>query len=341
MLNHDFGRQLQSFFETYLREQRALSPNTVKSYRDTFKLLVAYLALVRRGGERLRVEDLDAKTVLAFLRHLEDSRQGRGNSAPTRNQRLAAIQCFFRYVALYAPPRLERHARRVLAIPKKRVNPQPAESLDRKELEALLAQPSTATPDGVRDLAILAFLYNTGARAQEAADARLGWFDFPNRTVMITGKGGRRRTTPLWPSTVRLLMDYKTRYRRQPREGGDRFFVNQRGGAFTRFGIWAIAKRHIRSAAKSCPSLAGRRISTHSLRHTTAVHLLEAGVEVNVIKSWLGHASISATSRYLDTNLSHKRRVLEQFGPPGYVASSTEAAPHSSARELLGWLEDL
>ncbi len=338
-MNDDLGRHLHGFFETYLRKQRTLSPHTIKSYRDTFKFFITYLAF-RRRGSGLSVRDLDPKTVLAFLQHLENPNQGRGNSASTRNQRLAAIQCFFRYVALLAP-RLERQAGRIRAIPMKRVHPQPAESLNREELNALLSQPSTATPDGVRDLAILTFMYNTGARAQEVADARLSWFDFPGRTVTILGKGGRRRTTPLWPATVRMLMHYQTHYRRQPRQGGDRFFVNQRGGAFTRFGIWAIAKRHMQGAAKTCPSLARRGLSTHSLRHTTAVHLLEAGVEPNVIKAWLGHASISSTSRYLDTNLSHKRHVLEQFGPPSYVVSSNEAAAQGSTRQLLGWLEDL
>lgn len=338
-MNDDLSGHLQRFFQTYLREQRSLSPNTVKSYRDTFKLLIAYLSVRRRGS--MSVRDMEPKTVLAFLQHLEDPKRGRGNSAQTRNQRLAAIQCFVRYLALHVP-RLERHAKRLLAIPMKRVQSQPAESLDRKELDALLSQPSTTTSDGIRDLAILAFLYNTGARAQEAADARLAWFDFPGRTVTILGKGGRRRTTPLWPATVQMLTRYMSHHRRQPRSGvGDRFFVNQRGGAFTRFGIWAIARKYIQSAAKICPSLVGRRLSTHSLRHTTAVHLLEAGVEVNVIKAWLGHASISATSRYLDTNLSHKRRVLEKFGPPGYVASSIEPASHASTQELLVWLEDL
>lgn len=339
-MSNDLSGHLQRFFQTYLREQRSLSPNTVKSYRDTFKFLIAYLASHQHQSS-VSVQDLDPKTVLAFLQHLEDPKRGRGNSAQTRNQRLAAIQCFVRYIALHAP-RFERHAKRILAIPMKRVQPQPAESLDRQELDAVLSQPSTTAPDGIRDLAILAFLYNTGARAQEAADARLAWFDFPARTVTILGKGGRRRTTPLWASTVQMLTRYMSHHRRQPCQGaGDRLFVNQRGGAFTRFGIWAIARRHIESAAKTCPSLVGRRLSTHSLRHTTAVHLLEAGVEVNVIKAWLGHASIRATNRYLDTNLSHKRRVLEKFGPPGYVVSSIEPASHASTQQLLGWLEDL
>ena len=340
-MNDELGRHLERFFQTYLREQRALSPNTVKSYRDTFKLLVRYLDGRRRGTHGLSIRELEPKTILAFLRHLEDPERGRDNSAATRNQRLAAIRCFARYVGMHVPS-LERLAKRLLAIPKKRVQTRPAESLDREELDTLLSQPSAATPDGIRDLAILAFMYNTGARAQEAADTRLSWFDFPGRTATIEGKGGRRRTTPLWPSTVRLLTYYARQHRRRPHpDAADRFFVNQRGGAFTRFGIRDIAKRHLRRAAKACPSLAGRRLSTHSLRHTTAVHLLESGVEANVIKAWLGHASISATSRYLDTTLEHKRHVLEKFGPPGNVASSIEPVSHASSKEILGWLDDL
>lgn len=340
-MNDELGRHLEMFFQTHLREQRALSPNTVKSYRDTFKLLVRHLDGRRRGTARLSIRELEPKTVLAFLRHLEDPERGRDNSAATRNQRLAAIRCFARYLGMHAPG-LERLTKRLLAIPKKRVQPRPPESLDREELETLLSQPVTATPDGIRDLAILAFMYNTGARAQEAADARLSWFDFPGRTVTIEGKGGRRRTTPLWPSTVRLFTHYARQHRRRPHpDAADRFFVNQRGGPFTRFGIRDIAKRHLRRAAKACPSLAGRNLSTHSLRHTTAVHLLESGVEANVIKAWLGHASISATSRYLDTTLEHKRRVLERFGPPGNVASSIEPVSHASSKEILGWLDDL
>lgn len=331
-------QRLRDFFCVYLRDQRSVSPNTIKSYRDTFKLLLAYLGSGRRDPRPLAVEDLDAKTVLAFLRHLEASR---GNCAQSRNLRLAAIQCFFKHVALHSPG-LERQAKRISAIPAKRVPPKAMESLDRKELEALLAQPQTSCADGVRDLAILTFLYNTGARAQEAADARDGWFDFANRTVAIVGKGQRQRTTPLWPSTVRLLQFYRREHRRKAEPGAaDRFFINQRGGAFTRFGMRAVVKKYLRLAARACPSIARKRLSTHSLRHTTAVHLLESRVDPNVIKSWLGHASVSSTSRYLDTDLNHKRRILEQFGPPRYVESSLQPQSPGSTKEILDWLQEL
>ena len=191
-------------------------------------------------------------------------------------------------------------------------------------------------------MAILTFLYNTGARAQEVADARGAWFDFPNRTVAILGKGNKQRFTPLWPATVRLLELYRKSHRRKPHAtAADRFFINQRAGAFTRFGVRALVKKYIALAARTCLSLASKRLSTHSLRHTTACHLLESGVEPNVIKSWLGHASIQSTSRYLDTDLNYKRRILERFGPPDYVASSTQSKTGGSAGQILDWLNDL
>lgn len=332
---------LKDFFQTYLREQRAVSPNTIKSYRDTFKLLVRCLISKRRSARVLNVEDLDVRTILAFLQSLEDSANGRGNCARTRNQRLAAIQSFFKYLALFHP-NLERQAQRILAIPMKNAHPKIVEFLNTKELETLLAQPSMATADGVRDLAILTFLYNTGARAQEVADAQISWFDFSERTVSITGKGNKTRLTPLWPPTVRLLKLYLGDCRRKPRPlASDRFFINQRGGVFTRFGIWSIVKKHLKLAAKKCPSLAAKRLSTHSLRHTTAVHLLESRVEPNVIKAWLGHASVKSTNPYLDTDLTHKRRILEQFAPPNYVESILEPKAQMGPDKILDFLKDL
>jgi len=340
-VNTALDHHLREFFQTYLRQHRNLSPNTIKSYRDTFKLLVAYLRLRHPGRRSWAVRDLDAMTLLKFLEHLEDPGQGRGNSAQTRNQRLAAVQSFFRYVALFQPS-LQAHAKRVLAVPTKRTPKKAVESLNRQELEAVLAQPDPTTSDGTRDLAVLTFLYNTGARAQEVADARISWFDFQNLSVTITGKGRKQRLTPLWPATARLLRLYKDHHRRKPQAiASDRFFVNQRGGPFTRFGIRTIVKRYLRRAAGRCPSLATKRLSTHSLRHTTAVHLLEAGVDPNVIKAWLGHASLNTTSRYLDTDLNHKRRILERFGPPHYVASASEPKSGGSADQILDWLNEL
>lgn len=332
---------LKDFFQTYLRDQCALSPHTVKSYRDGFKILLAFLRARAPRKPAFFIEDIDPKTLLAFLQNLEDAARGRGNGVSTRNQRLAAVQSFFRYIALVHPA-LENIAHRVAALPCKRGPRRPPEHLNRREMGVLLDQPDEDSADGARDAAILTLLYNTGARAQEVADLRTGDLNVGERLVTLTGKGRKTRVTPLWPSTLQRLRIYLRRHRRKPRpEAKDRFFINQRGGAFTRFGIHALVARHLRAAAKHCPELKTRRLSTHSLRHTTAVHLLESNVDPNVIKAWLGHASVKSTDRYLDTDVTHKRKILDQFGPPDYVASPTKPKTGESAHDLAAWLENL
>lgn len=340
-MNADIQQHLPEFFHTYLRRQRAVSPNTIRSYRDTFKLLVAYLGFKHPGRKTLSLKDMDPKTILAFLEHLEDSASGRGNSPSTRNQRLAAIQCFFKYVSLHHPC-FEGLARRILAVPMKRVSKKAAESLSPQELDALLAQPPIITSDGFRDLAILLFFYNTGARAQEAADVRLSGVDFQNYTVTIRGKGDKERLNPLWSATIKLLERYRDRHRRKPLPPAvDRFFVNQRGLPFTRFGMRTIVKKYLRLAARICPSIAGKRLSTHSMRHTTAVHLFERRVEENVVKAILGHASVRSSDPYRNTTLQHKRRILEEFGPPHYVVDMLEPKPHEPPEKIVAWLSGL
>jgi site-specific recombinase XerD len=218
-------------------------------------------------------------------------------------------------------PSLESLSRRLRIIKPKRARNKDASFLDPKELEALLKQPNPRSSDGFRDLSILAYLYNTGARAQEVADTRLTWFDFPSHTVKILGKGLRERTTPLWPSTVQLLTAYQNNHRRRPvPAANDHFFINQRGGAFTRFGVRSLVKKYFALAAKTCPSLKDKRLSTHSLRHTTANHLADSKVDPTGVKNWLGHARLSSSSRYLNTDLNQKRKILERFGPPPLCA---------------------
>lgn len=336
----DLNAHLKEFFYTYLRDQRAVSPNTIKSYRDTFKILIAYLGARQRIRRPLTLAELDAKTILAFLQHLEDQAQGRGNCGHTRNQRLAAIQSFFKYLSIHYPA-VENQARRIMGIPVKKVRLTAEDFLTRQELHALLSQPRTDSSDGIRDLALLNFLYNTGARASEAAEARLAWFNLPARTVTITGKGNKTRLTPLWPATVRLLKLY-LEHRREPKpEASTYFFINQRGLSFTRFGIRSIVKRYVQRAGRQCPSLLKKRISAHHLRHTTATHLTQAGVDPTVLKDWLGHASLHSGDRYRHSDLNQKRRILEQFAPPDYVTSLD--APEKAGPEVnrLDWLEDL
>jgi len=336
----DLVEHLREFFCTYLRDQRALSPNTIKSYRDTFKILIAYLGSRRQTSRPLTLADLDAKTILAFLQYLEDQNQGRGNCGHTRNQRLAAIQSFFKYLSIHYPS-VENQARRIMGIPVKKVPPTEEDSLTRQELDVILAQPKTGSADGIRDLALLNFLYNTGARASEAAEARLSWFDLSARIITITGKGNKTRLTPLWPATVRLLKLYLEHRRKPKPEASAHFFINQRGLAFTRFGIRNIVKRYVQRAARQCPSLLKKRISAHHMRHTTATHLTQAGVDPTVLKDWLGHTLLHSGDRYRHTDLNQKRRILEQFAPPNYVTSSEAAEKAGSEASRLDWLKDL
>lgn len=336
----DLPKILKDFFCTYLKEQRALSPNTLKSYRDTFKILFTYLSSQQRTARPIALADLDVKTILAFLQHLEDPTRGRSNCAKTRNQRLAAIQSFFWYLSLHYPV-TEKHAKRIFGIPVKKAQTAVASFLTRQELDILMAQPNIASSDGVRDLALLNFLYNTGARASEAAEAQLSWFDFPNRLVIITGKGNKIRENPLWPATVRLLKQYLDHHRRKPKpEAAAYFFISQRGLPFTRFGIRSIVKRYVRCAIRQCPDLAKKRISTHSLRHTTASHLLESATEPTVVKYWLGHSRKTKSDTYTHVDLNYKRRILERLAPPHYVTSVEEQGKTLSQGNSLNWMED-
>lgn len=337
-MSDDLVRHLKAFLQSYLRQQRELSPHTIKSYRDAFKLLLRFVHARRPGLKSVTIKDLDAKTVLSFLQNLEDE-DGRGNGVRTRNQRLAAIQAFFKYLSLHMPA-VETQARRVLAIPSKRAPSKPADSLTSAELEALLQQPQPSSADGFRDLALLVFLYNSGARAQEAADLRLSSFDFAHRTVRIVGKGNNERVLPLQPETVKLLKLYQERHRR--RGACDHFFVNQRGGRFTRFGIRTIVKKYLRLASRICPSIAAKRLSTHSLRHTCASHMIDSDVELNVVREWMGHKKLATTTGiYTHVDLSPQRRIYERFGPPNYVASLVESICREPQGQSYAWLDEV
>ena len=337
-MNDDLGRRLKDFFNSYLR-QRDLSPHTIKSYRDTFRLLIRYMHFQRRGTKKVLMEDINAKSILAFLKNLEDEHNGRGNGARTRNPRLAAIQAFFKYIALNVPSR-ESQAKRIFAVPFKRAPSRPAAYLTYEELDILLQQPQVRTTDGRRDLTLMVFLYNSGARAQEAADLRLSSFNFAARTVKIIGKGKNERILPLWPSTMSLLKLYKEKYRRDG--DGEHFFINQRQGRFSRFGIRTVVKKYLRLAARICPSLAAKRLSTHSLRHTCASHMRESDIEFNVIREWLGHKNVETTSSiYTHVDLNTQRRIYERFGPPNYVVSLTASDRDGSPDENYDWLDEV
>ena len=327
---------LRGFFEDYLTAQRDVSPNTIFAYRDSIKLLLRFVA--RRSGRqviRLRLSDLDPTAVLSCLDYLEVERR---NCVATRNCRLVAIHRFFGYVA-DTDPRYADLCRRVLDIPIKKTTSSAMTYLDRNEVKALLAAPTPAHRLGRRDIALLIFLYNTGARASETValnikDVRLE----PPIQVRIVGKGRKERACPLWQETADALRAYL-----QQRNDGDRpdapLFLNAHNRRISRFGVVTILKRHVATAATENPSLATKRISPHSMRHTAAMHLLQSGVELNVIKSWLGHVSITTTSQYIEIDMEMKRKAIERCSPPGPMPAGD--SPWHCRQDIIQWLEDL
>jgi integrase/recombinase XerD len=336
-MNTNLGLLLYSFFEDYLKCQKGLRPSSLKSYRDSLKLFLLFLA-EKTGHKvsRLTLADLTCAQVLAFLQSLETDRK---NQVRTRNQRLAAIKGFFDYLARRVPEML-KEAQGVATIPTKRTAPAETFFLEQDEIKALFASlPSKGSP-ALRDRALLLFLYNTGARVQEVADLRRKNLELDSQPrVHLHGKGDKWRVCPLWKETAALLKQLVAE--QGPEDPERAVFVSLQMQALTRFGIYKIVRRHTRSLLK--PNEARRRISPHTFRHTSAVHLLEAGVEVNVIRGWLGHVSLETTNRYAEINLRMKEAALQACQPP--ASASPEACLRKPIwredAELMKWLKAL
>jgi len=311
-------------------------PGLAPQFLRGLKLFLRFAAR-HRGRQLLRLQfaDLGADTVLAFMAYLESDRK---NSAATRNCRLAAIHRLFAYAAGQDP----RHAqlcRRVLDIPLKKTTSNSMTYLNQDEVKALLAAPPARHRLGLRDRALLTLLCNTGARATEVVqlnikDPRL---ETPSQ-VRILGKGRKERICPLWQETSDALRGY-LRQRADGAQPDAPLFLNAHGERITRFGVGTILKRNVTAAATTQPSLAAKSVSPHTLRHTTALHLLQSGAELNVIKSWLGHVSITTTSQYIEIDMAMKRKAIERCAPPA-PAPEGESRWHAS-KDIIQWLEDL
>lgn len=336
-MNADLGPLLYSYFEDYLKCQKGLRTSSLKSYRDSVTLFLLFLAeQTRHKVSRLTLADLTCAHVLAFLQGLETQRH---NHVRTRNQRMAAIRGLFEYLARRVPEML-KEAQSVAAIPTKRSPPAETFFLEQDEVQSLFAALPTEGPSALRDRTLLLFLYNTGARVQEVADLRFKNLELegPPR-VHLHGKGDKWRVCPLWKETAALLkqlvVEQRTLNPEQP------VFTSKHGQVLTRFGIYKIVHRHTRSLLK--PNESRRRISPHTFRHTAAVHLLEAGVEVNVIRGWLGHVSLETTNRYAEINLRMKEAALQACQPPTSTSSgeSHRKPIWSEDAELLKWLKSL
>jgi integrase/recombinase XerD len=328
------GPVLHSYFTDHLIAVKGLRPASVRSYRDTIRLLLLFTAAARRRKiTRLTLEDLTFEQVLAFLRHLE---QERGNHIRSRNQRLAALHSFFEYVATRSPEMLAA-CQQVAAIPAKRVPPPETRFLEQDEVQALLAGLPSTGRLALRDRALILFLYNTGARVSEAAGVRAGHFDLGGHPlVRLHGKGGKWRTCPLWQQTARTLTALIASL--DPAPGPDSAIFTSHGRPLTRSGIYKIVRRH--TCGFDDPRT-GRKITPHTFRHTAAVHLLEAGVEVNVIRGWLGHADLSTTNRYAEINTRAKLAALRTCEPPSPAGESRSELIWRSDETLLNWLSSL
>jgi integrase/recombinase XerD len=327
------GAVVQSFFADHLITVKGLRPASVRSYRDTIRMLLVFAA-ADKGCRitRLALDDLSFERVLGFLRHLEADRH---NHVRTRNQRLAALHSLFDYIATRAPEMLGV-CQRVAAIPMKRSAPAETRFLERDEVELLFRQLPGDGRLALRDRAVLLFLYNTGARVQEAADLRAGHLDLGEHPlVRLHGKGDKWRTCPLWRQTAELLRTL-TGPASPPNPQAPVFTAN--GHALTRSGIYKIVRRH---ASSLDDPRTGRRVSPHTFRHTAAVHLLEAGVEVNVIRGWLGHADLTTTNRYAEINTRTKLAALRAPELPGPSAASRTTPVWRSDQALLNWLSSL
>jgi integrase/recombinase XerD len=328
------GALLHAFFVDHLVTVKGLRPASVRSYRDTIRLLLTFLAAQKRTKiTRLRLEDLGFEHIVAFLRHLEHDR---GNGVRTRNQRLAALHTLFDYIATREPAMLGE-CQRVAAIPMKRVAPPETRFLERDEIERLLKGMPRSGRHALRDRALVLFLYNIGARVQEVADLQAGNLDLGEHPlVRLHGKGDKWRTCPLWRQTADLLQALLDSHH-EPTTPETPVFSSG-GRALTRSGIYKIVRRH---ASGFDDPRTGRHITPHVFRHTAAVHLLEAGVEVNVIRGWLGHADLSTTNRYAEINTKTKLAALQATEPPGSSAASPTTPIWRSDQALLEWLASL
>ena len=300
------GYWIRRFLCSYLTDVRNLSANTVKAYRDAIRMLIAHICQSKRvEADSILMTDVTPKEILSML---DDVEQKRGCSVKTRNLRLSAFVALAKFVASNSPEHIE-WCREVRNIPVKKAPRTLITYLEKEEMDALLETPDRNTVQGWRDYVLLLFLYNTGARAEEAASLQIKDLHMPKGKglpiVTITGKGNKKRRCPLWDNTRRELRNLIGK-----REPDDFVFINRLNQPMTRFGVYEMVTRHAMKLAEKMPSIKGKRVSPHTIRHTTATHLLQAGVDINTIRAWLGHVSVETTNIYAEVNLEMKAKAL-------------------------------
>jgi site-specific recombinase XerD len=307
----NIARHLKHFLAEYLTQQRGCSLHTVRSYRDTLCALLRHLQ--EKHGiapDGITAADLSAENIMGFLNDLQSARK---NSDPTRNLRLSAIRAFAKYLR-WQEPTLTSDLNGLMAVPCKRTTRQVLDFLTREEMEAILETPDPDTWSGKRDRALFAAMYNTGARVSEIVGTLVSDVTLtPGGTCHLRGKGRKERVLPLWKRTVTTLRRWiKANHLRQEQP----LFANARGAAMTRSGVEKRLRAAVYGAGETCPSLKTKRVSPHTLRHTTAMHMLQSGADITVIAMWLGHESIETTHIYVTANMELKEEAIKAVQPP-------------------------
>jgi integrase/recombinase XerD len=334
-MSNNAAAPIRRFFEERLTAERALSRHTILAYRDALRLFLVFAAKQRRKEcVDLSIEDLTPELVRRFLDHLE---KDRGNTARSRNARLAALHAFFRYLATL-DPRWMFQSRGVLEIPFKRHAARVVEYLERDEVAHVFRHLDPHGRHGLRDLAVLRMLYNTGARAEELMSMDINQVRFAGpQSVLIKGKGYKERTCPLWPETIKAVKKYLAS---RGANAGDHspLFLNAKGARLSRFGLRYIVARRVLAATETCPTLLTRKVGPHTFRHTTAMHLLQRNTDLNMIRSWLGHSSIETTHGYVEIDLEMKRKTLQACEK---LLPKPDQRPSWKKDEVLEWLSRL
>jgi len=325
---------IRLFIIQFLSNEKGLSENTILAYRDALKLLLKYCAdYLKIKIDKLPCDQIDDKIVRKFLDYLE---QKRGCTPNTRNARLAALKTFFYYLGREVPQCLD-NTHRINHIPLKKIPHKTIDYLDPDELKAIIDSIDACSRNGIRDKALLMLMYNTGARVQEIVHIKLDDLRLDAASqVKLTGKGKKERVCPIWEDTIEAIKAYISV--RNPKQADEKhLFLNDRGESITRFGIRYIIKKYTLKAIEKQPSLQSKKISPHTFRHTTAMHLLQAGNELNVVKLWLGHVSLNTTHKYTEINMEMKKEILSKIQPPNLKQQKKKW----QSPKILQWLDEL
>jgi site-specific recombinase XerD len=331
-MTHAIAPFLKRFFSHYMPVRKGHSLDTVASYRDAVKLLLCYVGdMLKKSVDQLNIEDITEKVVLAFLDYIE---QQRGCAATTRNARLAAIRSLFAFIAR-ENPELVLQAQQIRTIPIKRTKHNEIVYLEEKEMQAVLDAVDIDSRTGLRDRALFLLMYNTGARVSEVVNLELTDLRLDAAQVTLHGKGNKDRCCPLWPETVAALEAYIMD--RQPKSPETKqVFLNANGSPITRFGIRHVTRKYGVKAQAKQTTIEDKPLNPHRIRHTTAMHLLRAGNDINMVSYWLGHANLNTTHAYVEIDMEMKRKMLEKTPVPKVGKKPPWHRPN-----VLQWLKDL